>query len=276
MIKSISTHLFVYYTLDSDILRLISREGFGTIELWGMRPHFDYRTDSVVSKMERWLKDENITVKSAHMPMYVHRNDARMKKWLKLSDPVKQHRRAAVEESIIAGQAITSLGTDLLTIHTGIEEDDPADAEKWLEESVYGIHDKIGNNGIRILVENTPTDLNGMKRLKGLAEKLPSSGVCLDLGHANMGHDPVKMIKFFGEAIFSIHASDNDGDNDAHMIPGKGNIDFRESVKALKEMEFSGPFVYELRDYDEGKEAPETLKSSVTEASRFHDRISPA
>ncbi len=124
-----------------------------------------------------------------------------------------------------------------------------------------------------IILENTPTGLNGMKRLLGLAEKLPSSGICLDIGHANVGHNPVDTIKLFGKSIMSIHASDNNGENDAHLKPGDGKIDFRSVINALREIDYKNPLVYEIRDFAEGKGERSLLYDTMKETCEFHDRI---
>ncbi|MBN2552486.1 MAG: sugar phosphate isomerase/epimerase, partial [Spirochaetales bacterium] len=43
------------------------------------------------------------------------------------------------------------------------------------------------------------------------------------------------------------HISDNHGIKDDHAVPGRGNIDWPPVASILKQIDFDGPFVLELR-----------------------------
>jgi sugar phosphate isomerase/epimerase len=49
-----------------------------------------------------------------------------------------------------------------------------------------------------------------------------------------------------------VHASDNNGDQDDHLVPGRGGIPWTGVFETLRETGFSGPFTVELRDYTRG------------------------
>jgi sugar phosphate isomerase/epimerase len=50
-----------------------------------------------------------------------------------------------------------------------------------------------------------------------------------------------------------VHASDNRGEKDEHLVPGKGTIPWNGVATALREIGFDGPFTVELRDYTRGE-----------------------
>lgn len=75
---------------------------------------------------------------------------------------------------------------------------------------------------------------------------------CLDLGHAEMrgsGNGAVNMIKTLGSRLQALHIHDNDRWHDSHQIPFSMDIDFKEIVKALKEIDYKGYFTLEADTY---------------------------
>jgi sugar phosphate isomerase/epimerase len=53
-----------------------------------------------------------------------------------------------------------------------------------------------------------------------------------------------------------VHASDNHGERDDHLIPGRGSIDWEDVLAELRDIDFRGPFTVELRDYTRGEDPP--------------------
>ena len=79
---------------------------------------------------------------------------------------------------------------------------------------------------------------------------------CLDIGHAEMkGSDTsaAEMICALGSKLQALHIHDNDKWHDSHQIPFSMEIDFKEVVAALKDINYSGYFTLEadkfLKDY---------------------------
>lgn len=72
--------------------------------------------------------------------------------------------------------------------------------------------------------------------------------ICWDFGHANIMRNEFSQqeaIKFLGERIKCTHIHNNYGDRDYHLPPDAGNIDWQSAMKALKEINYSGPFTLE-------------------------------
>lgn len=75
---------------------------------------------------------------------------------------------------------------------------------------------------------------------------------CLDIGHAQMkgsGSGAVQMIRALGPQLSALHIHDNDCINDLHQIPFSMSIDFKEIVRALKEINYQGDFTLEASCY---------------------------
>ena len=73
-------------------------------------------------------------------------------------------------------------------------------------------------------------------------------GICLDTGHLNLTcKNQREFIQKAGEKLKALHIADNQGEIDQHMMPfTRGNIDFKEVVKTLKEIGYNGVFNLEI------------------------------
>ena len=72
--------------------------------------------------------------------------------------------------------------------------------------------------------------------------------VCLDTGHLHLfDKDQRNFILKAGKRLKALHIADNQGFEDQHMMPyGRGNIDFDEVVRALREIHYEGLFNLEI------------------------------
>jgi sugar phosphate isomerase/epimerase len=75
----------------------------------------------------------------------------------------------------------------------------------------------------------------------------PHIGVCLDTSHAHiMKVDLPAAIRQVGRRLVATHISDNFGENDDHLFPYGGRIDWPPVVQALKEIGYSRLFNLEI------------------------------
>lgn len=75
--------------------------------------------------------------------------------------------------------------------------------------------------------------------------------ICLDTGHDLIwGNQPADSVRKIGGLLACIHAHDNDGKTDSHKLPFKGVCDWKEFVKALKEVDYQGAFSLETHVSD--------------------------
>jgi sugar phosphate isomerase/epimerase len=114
--------------------------------------------------------------------------------------------------------------------------------------------------GIRVAVENM---LGGYELFSGVKDgmrlledvKGENVGLCLDVGHANLGEGMEPFLRDLSEEILHIHVHDNDGKTDSHLAVGRGSIRWEKFVGFLKNSGYDGWVVfenYELRDVKEG------------------------
>jgi len=148
-------------------------------------------------------------------------------------------------------QAVTAaekLGVRRLVIHsfydttTGYDKYD----QLWLDVNVLfwdAFLREIKDCGVTILLENVYDKLP--ETFAKLLEALDSPQIssCIDIGHCNCMSEtkPERWIRRAGGHYF--HINDNDGSNDGHLAPGKGNIDFHlvtEELAALPEVYLIG------------------------------------
>ncbi|HEY6097542.1 MAG TPA: sugar phosphate isomerase/epimerase family protein, partial [Candidatus Deferrimicrobium sp.] len=110
-------------------------------------------------------------------------------------------------------------------------------------------------DGVRFAVENTPVDSGQVGVILDIVDRYPPDrvGVCLDLGHAHIEENAVPAIRAAARRLIHVHASDNRGVKDEHLVPGKGSILWNDVTSTLRETGFEGPFTVELRDYTRGE-----------------------
>lgn len=71
-------------------------------------------------------------------------------------------------------------------------------------------------------------------------------GICYDCNHF-LGEDPIEFLEKAGKYVVTTHLSDYDMKDERHWYPGRGVIEWRRLVKALKENGYDGPFVFEVK-----------------------------
>jgi sugar phosphate isomerase/epimerase len=128
------------------------------------------------------------------------------------------------------------------------------------------------NFAMTALLENLPPTYNYGGKIETLSDDIRSFqssnlGICLDIGHANMRHDrrAADQILATKGFIHYIHASDNDGHADQHLLPMTGQASWESIFDALKEIGYQGTFCLEVF------ESPISLEQKVT--PQWHDRL---
>jgi len=83
-----------------------------------------------------------------------------------------------------------------------------------------------------------------------ICSSAPGAMACLDTGHAFFnGENPAECAKTLADAglLAATHVQDTDGfPHDRHWLPGRGGIDWKAFVDALKETGYGGTFVLEV------------------------------
>lgn len=80
----------------------------------------------------------------------------------------------------------------------------------------------------------------------------PYLGFCYDCGHENVFTPGADLMSKYGDRCFAIHVNDNIGctrarwDDDLHLIPGDGDIDFQKVMKSILQSRYDGDMLLEL------------------------------
>ena len=120
--------------------------------------------------------------------------------------------------------------------------------------------DAIGNlaadaeqRGIKMMVENLDRLFASVADLGSILEAVPEVGFHLDIGHANLRlglgekNRTSALLEAFGDRLCHVHVSDNSGgDEDRHLPLGAGNVDWKASVRALKDIGYDGTVTLEI------------------------------
>ncbi len=252
---SLSTHLFVFHALDDAILSLFPEYGFSLAEIWAMPPHFPFGDGPAADRIAEGLARRGVRVASLHGPIYPDVRTYRKDRWYSLSSQEEAHRLVSVEANVKAARWLAGRGGGTVVLHTGFPAGD------WYPHRWAAFLSSLGEmveatpDNVLFAVENTPVDSGQMGVIADIVDRFPAErvGACLDVGHANIQETVLGAVRTAGKRLVHVHASDNLGVQDDHLVPGKGTIPWRELVAALREGGFTGPFTVELRDYTRGE-----------------------
>jgi len=252
---SLSTHLFAFHDLDEAILSLYSRYGFSLAEIWAMPPHFPYGDAPAADAVAERMAFHGIRVASVHAPLYPDVRTYRKDRWYSLSSVDEAHRVESVAVTARTAGWLSRHGGGTVVLHTSFP------AGQWYPHrwgaflsSMNELLDAVPA-GVRFAVENTPVDSGQTSIILDIVDRYPADrvGVCLDIGHAHIQENAVSAVRAAASRLIHVHASDNHGEKDEHLVPGKGAIPWNGVAKALVETGFDGPFTVELRDYTRGE-----------------------
>jgi len=245
----LSTFLFEDYELRSK-LSLLKDEGINYIEAKPKEGHFNYQDPKYLDEMSKELKRNNIKVVSMHMP----RNG------VDISLIEEYDRVWSIREVEKTALALLRLGGEILVVHPGSKIKDEKTRKARREKSEQSLEEILKfceHWGIKIALENTLPGKTGDNILEILeiVKKFDSKslGICLDTGHCNItanlyNHSGVvECLPEIKDYLCHLHIHDNLGIEDEHILPFKGNINWREFISVLKKIKYKGFFMMEIR-----------------------------
>jgi sugar phosphate isomerase/epimerase len=136
-----------------------------------------------------------------------------------------------------------ALGTKVCVCHIPNVEPRAGEPERDIDV-LKRVADITGKYGLKLAIETPPYDYI-IELVDAISRE--DVGMNLDTGHSFLeGNDPAKVAKAIGKRLFTTHLQDNFGENDDHQAPGIGKINWRETLKAIKESGYDGPLMLEL------------------------------
>ncbi|TAK23102.1 MAG: sugar phosphate isomerase/epimerase [Chloroflexota bacterium] len=249
---------------ESGIERL-AKLGFKHTELiaWDAAALSDYYTPARIASLKKLLGDVGMGLSEfVHSPRGAADRDPAV-------------RRAGIETFRRAADVAKELGTDIINsvvptpfglpmprmqdmpLTQELSVDLPAglnwaDGYAWYIDSLTQLTQICEKTGLKYALETHPhrwaSTAIGLLRLFDHV-KSPALGANFDPSHLfPCGDLPQVAVYELGNKVFHCHFSDNDGASNAHWRPGRGKIDWGQTLVALKNVGFDGVISIELED----------------------------
>ena len=173
-------------------------------------------------------------------------------------------REASVKAVIESIKFAYDIGAEIVTLHPGNLPSDYSPnlylekARESLKKSLFEIIKAASEYSVIIGLENkqraknhqivwTPND--HLFFVEGMSSKWLKA--TFDVGHAfTVGNDLIFYLKQIYLYLVNIHVHDNNGEQDEHLVPGEGKINFTEFITELKKLGYSGPIIIEVKSLE--------------------------
>ncbi|MGB2782967.1 MAG: sugar phosphate isomerase/epimerase family protein [Atribacterota bacterium] len=258
----ISTMPLEDYQLKSKLI-LLKEAGIKYLEVKPKEGHFNCYDPKYLDEMSKEFKRNGIKVVSMHMPT----------NGVDISLIEEYDRIWSVREVEKTALALLRLGGEILVVHPGSEIKDEKTRNVQREKSEQSLEEILKfceQWGIKIALENTLPGKTGdsISEILEIVKKFNSKnlGICLDTGHCNItsainNHSGVEeCLPEIKNCLCHLHIHDNSGKSDDHYLPFEGNIDWKGFVKGLKEINYQGVFMFELRKKTNNEEILRMIK----------------
>lgn len=233
--------------MDRSFIDALRHSEIKTFELNASMFFHDYDR-AVREEFKQMLKETGKRVISFHIP-FAGADD--------LSHPDETIRKRAVSRFRAHYPTIEEFGCEFIVLHPSCEIRTNVKAERderieQLRKSLREVEEDMKRMKVKVALEflprlcigNTLSDMDQI--LEGMNEAI--FGVCFDVNHI-MGQYPLipEMTRKLGKRLFTTHISDYDGIDERHWLPGNGVIDWKGFAEALKDIDYRGPFNYEIK-----------------------------
>ena len=244
-------------------LPLLKEAGIKYLEVKPKEGHFNYYDPKYLDEMYKEFKRNGIKVISMHMP--IHGADISL---------IEEYDRVwSIREVEKTALALLRLRGEILVVHPGSKIKDEKMRKARREKSEQSLEEILKfceQWGIKIALENTLPGKTGdsISEILEIVKKFDSKnlGICLDTGHCNItsslyNHNGVaECLPEIKDYLCHLHIHDNYGKSDDHSLPFEGNINWKKFVKGLKEINYQGVFMFELRKKINNEEMLRNIK----------------
>ncbi|MEM3693945.1 MAG: sugar phosphate isomerase/epimerase family protein [Candidatus Bathyarchaeia archaeon] len=257
----ISTWVYAKYRIEESLRRLAGM-GFKVLELWADQVQLDPRVfpKESLDDLRRLGHDLGLTFQSLHAPF----------SGLDVASPYDTKRGESIQWVLKAFEYASKLGCPFVVVHPGSAEsmamaegkekvrgeEGVLEAKERLSKALEYLGREAWRLNIKVLLENM-TQRDGRRygsRISDLLEVIEvlgkeGYGICLDPGHTIISRlDVYDELRRAGGLLHSIHANDNDGIKDLHLLPmeREASIDWLRFLKVLRGIGYKGAFMLEV------------------------------
>jgi sugar phosphate isomerase/epimerase len=212
--------------------------GAEAIEVFGARGHFNYSDRQHVREIANWFRSTGISFHSMHAPM--HGDDEFGRSGappLNIAAVEKRDRIAAMDEIKRAIEVAEQAPFQFLVQHIGVSgESATGQKQEAAMTSLEHLRAFAKPLGVQLVVENIPNDLSTPEALVELLREahFTDIGACFDVGHAHMAPGISPAFETLKGLMRTTHVHDNDQQRDSHLWPGKGTIDWKNTMELLR------------------------------------------
>jgi len=251
MLKAMSTYVYVKERLHPGLLDRVVDGGAEAIEIFAARQHIDYANRKQhVREIAEWFRTSGIPLNSVHSPLFADYEWGRTgAPPINVTSPDRAARIEAMDEIKRALEIAEQIPFRFLVQHLGVGNESFSDHKfEAAMTSIEHLRAFAKPLGVRILLENIPNELSTPDRLIDFIQKthFDDVGVCFDVGHAHLMSSVPEAFETLKSHIRSTHVHDNHRDKDSHLWPGKGNIDWSNTVELLRSAPQVPPLLLEV------------------------------
>jgi sugar phosphate isomerase/epimerase len=253
----VSTHLYHGEALRREHLLEIAANGFETVEVFATRSHLNYHDPRCVEALSAWLAESRLELHSVHAPIMDSLVNNTWGRAYSTAIRDESTRQTTIREIEAALSIASVVPFKFLVVHLGLPasqmpgtDDNRRDAAI---RSIENIHQLAEPLGVRVALEVMPNDLSTASALVDLIENhvdFPDLGICMDVGHAFILGDPAEAIETASGHLVTTHIHDNRRQQDDHVVPFEGGIDWASTMMAMEKIGYDGVSMFEVRNTD--------------------------
>lgn len=214
------------------------------------------------ASVRKKLDDSPVNINSVHAPFSSEVDISR------LDDDGQEFALQEVGKAIVMAER---LGAGIVVLHGSAEPIENAERPERMAQSRSSLKilsEQAKMSGVRLALEMLPRTClgNTADELLMLIDHMSPDyiGLCLDTNHPADPGDLPAIVKQLDERIITLHISDYDGVDEKHWMPFRGVVDWGAFANALRDIGYSGAFVYETspEEGDTMKEKLEIIQSN--------------
>lgn len=243
-----------------DAIEIISKIGYGGIEIVLDSPHaFLPLKNENIQKIQNSLKKNHIDISNLNSNTVLGWNPSDENPFEpSLSNKNEKLRNWRISYTKNAINLASLLNVPSICITSGLLNKQNLDIElDFFKESLMILGDYAEQKKILLEIEYEPGLLinNSDDVWNLISNDFKNIGLNLDTCHAAMlGENISEIIEKFGKKIFHTHISDCKNNIHFHLLPGLGDIDFKEMYDSLKKIGYNGFLTAELYPYSKNPE----------------------
>ena len=263
-----SSNAFTNYSL-TDSIKIISKIGYDGIEIVLDEPHaFLPLQKNEITKIKYSLSKNNLLVSNLNANTVLGwKNDFNGEKFepslsnsnQKLRSWRIDYTKQAIDLAHILNSKSICITSGLNTMENTMENtvENTEQCFQLFQDSLIDLCEYAEKKNVLIAIEYEPYLLvdNSEKVLKLISNNFKNIGLNFDTCHAEVTKENFsKIVSSFGKKIFHTHISDCKNNIHFHLIPGLGDINFKEVYDSLKKIEYGGYLTAELYPYADNPE----------------------